>query len=447
MAINRYPPGPKNSYFIGNAVKFYRDPIAFLQNITQEHGDIVYISVGPIKAFVLNHPDYIKEVLVTNSGNFVKSRPLAKSKVLIGNGLITSDGAVHMRQRRLVQPAFHRKRIAAYGNAMSDLITKRRGTWEGGSTVDISQEMMTLSMSIVAKTLFDIDIESEAQEIGDIVTLTLERWRKILVIPFSELIEKLPFPGNRYFYERKNHLDSIVYKYINERRASGKDRGDLLSMLLLATDEEGDGGGMTDLEVRDQVMTILMAGHETITNAMTWTWYLISQHPEVEAKLHAELDSVLSGRDPTPEDVQNLKYTRMVLAESMRLYPPVWIMGRQPIKDYTLSSYTFPAGSWMIMSQFLIHRDPRFYPDPLRFDPDRWAAENQNSRPQFAYFPFGGGPRLCIGEQYAWLEGILIISSIAQKWRLRLEPGHPIELQPMLSLRPKYGMRMLLERR
>jgi cytochrome P450 len=234
---------------------------------------------------------------------------------------------------------------------------------------------------------------------------------------------------------------------IRERRASGEDRGDLLSMLLLAQDEEDNGGGMSDRQVRDEAMTLFLAGHETTANALTWTWYLVSQHPEVEEKLHAEIDAVLADRLPTADDVAQLRYTRMVLSEAIRLYPPAWAMGRRVLGDYEVPPYRIPANSLIFLSPYVMHHDPRYFPNPDAFDPQRWTAEAQVERPKFSYFPFGGGPRQCIGEGFAWMEGVLLIATLAQRWRLRLVPGHPVALQPLVTLRPKYGMRMVAERR
>jgi cytochrome P450 len=267
------------------------------------------------------------------------------------------------------------------------------------------------------------------------------------MLPFTEYLEKLPLPAVKRFNAARDRLDQTIYRLIGERRASGADRGDLLSMLLLAQDTEGDGSGMSDLQLRDEALTIFLAGHETTANALTWTWYLLSQNPKVEARLHAELDSSLDGRAPSFDDLQRLPYTRMVLAESMRLYPPAWAIGRRAINAMDVAGYTIPSGSVVLMSQFIMHRDPRFFVDPERFDPERWSPEAIAERPKFSYFPFGGGARVCIGEQFAWMEGILLLASLAQQWRARLVPGHVVDLQPLITLRPRYGMKMTLEPR
>jgi cytochrome P450 len=446
LATLRHPPGPKGKLLGGNFTAFRRDSLAYLQKATSEHGDIVYFRFGPQDVFFLNHPDYIKDVLVTHHQSFMKGRALQRAKRLLGEGLLTSEGEFHRRQRRLAQPAFHRGRIASYGLVMTDYAARTAARWHDGATLDISQEMMRLTLAIVGKTLFDTDVESEADEIGAALTAVMELF-DFLLMPFSELLEKLPLPHVRRFQKARARLDATIYRIIEERRRSGEDRGDLLSMLLSARDEEGDGGQMTDLQVRDEVMTLFLAGHETTANLMTWTWYLLSRHPEVEAKLHEELKAVLDGRQPTVEDVPSLRYTEMVVAESMRLYPPAWAIGRLALKDHEIGGYTIPAKALVLLSPYVTHRDERYFPDPTRFDPERWMPEAKESRPQFAYFPFGGGTRRCIGEGFAWMEGILLLASLARNWRMRLVPGHHVETQPVITLRPKHGMRMKVEKR
>jgi cytochrome P450 len=301
-------------------------------------------------------------------------------------------------------------------------------------------------MSVVAKTLFDADVAGEAGEIGRSLTTIISLFHRFNM-PFAGIVQKLPLPSNLRFRQARARLDRTIYRIIAERRRSPGDRGDLLSMLLLATDEEGDGTGMTDLQLRDEVMTIFLAGHETTANALAWTFYLLSQNPEPEKRLHAELDRVLAGRIPGVEDLPQLRYTEQVIAESMRLYPPAWGLGRRAIRDVEIGGCPVPAGSYVLASAFITQRDPRFFPDPLRFDPDRFAPEARAARPKFAYFPFGGGARNCIGEPFAWMEGTLLLAVLAQKWRLRLVPGHPVEPQALITLRPRYGMKMTAEAR
>jgi cytochrome P450 len=447
MSPDHFPPGPKRRFFGLDFIAFRRDPINFIQRAAREYGDISYFRMGPQDVYFLNHPDFIKDVLVTHQQNFTKGRALQRSKKLLGEGLLTSEGDFHRRQRRLAQPAFHRQQIATYGAAMTACAARMSEGWRDGETLNISHEMMRLTLAIVGKTLFDTDVEAEADEIGDAMT-TIVHLFNAMMLPFSELLEKLPLPQKRRFDKAKQRLDTTIYRMIEERRLSGEDHGDLLSMLLRARDEEGDGAGMTDKQVRDEALTIFLAGHETTANALTWTWYLLSEHPEVETKLHAEVDRVLEGeRLPTMEDVAQLRYTEMVLAESMRLYPPAWAIGRLSINEHEISGYVMPPHSLILMSPYIMQRDARFFPEPTRFDPERWTTEARESRPQFAYFPFGGGARRCIGEGFAWMEGILLIATLAQQWRLRHVPNHPVALQPAITLRPKHGMLMKLEKR
>ena len=441
-----YPPGPKRIIPFAGLLAYRRGPLPFFQNLAKNYGDISYFKIGPQEAYFLNHPDYIKDVLVTNNQNFMKGLVLQRAKRLLGEGLLTSEGEFHRRQRRLAQPAFHRQRIASYAEVMTGYALRMRERWHEGETRDISEEMMRLTLAIVGKTLFDADVESDAPDVGEAMSVAMESF-ETLTLPFFELLQKLPLPRLRRFDDARTKLDRIIYRLIEDRRRSGIDRGDLLSMLLLAQDEEGDGGQMSDAQLRDELMTIFLAGHETTANALTWTWYLLSQHPEVEKKLHRELDDVLRSEPPNFADVASLPYTEKVLSESMRLYPPAWAIGRLATVDCEIGGYAIARRSLVVMSQFVMHRDSRYYDDPLRFDPERWSGEARESRPQFSYFPFGGGPRRCIGEGFAWMEGILLIATLAQKWRLGLVPHHPIALKPVITLRPKHGMKMTLIRR
>ena len=442
-----HPPGPRRRVPALDALRMGRDRLGFLTMLRTQYGDIARVPLGAETLYLFSDPELVRDVLVTNHRNFHKGRGLERAKKLLGDGLLTSEGEVHLRQRRLAQPAFHRQRVAAYGATMASYAAARRDPWHTGATIDAHQEMMALTLAIVGKTLFDADVEHEAAEIGAAITTTFESFNFGFYMPFGALIERLPFPATLRFRRARARLDATIYRLIAERRRSGTDRGDLLSMLLLAQDTEGDGGGMTDLQLRDEAMTIFLAGHETTANALTWTWYLLSQHPDVEGRMHAEIDSALGGRLPSADDLPALPYTRMVLAESMRLYPPAWIIGRRAVGPFEAGGYTIPARSIVLLCQYTMHRDPRWFPDPERFDPDRFTPEQQASRPKFSYFPFGGGPRVCIGEQFAWMEGVILLATIAQRWRLRLVPGHPVATQPIITLRPRYGMRMTVENR
>ncbi len=421
---------------------FRKNPPEFLLNAARSHGDIVFMRLGPQPAFVVSNPDWIRDVLVTHQTQFIKSRMLERAKVLLGEGLLTSEGEFHKRQRRLVQPAFHRERLIGYSASMVDAAAQCRRQWSPGDRLDLAREMTRLTLAIVAKTLFSADVSSEADEIGAALTEVLGLFETALT-PFSEWLEKLPLPSVRRFERARALLDRIIYGIIAARRASGRDEGDLLSMLLLARDE---GSGMDDKQVRDEALTLFLAGHETTANALTWTWYLLSQNPEIERKFHAEIDA-LGDRLPVFDDLGRLKYVEMVFAESMRLFPPAWSIGRRNLTEYRMGRYSIPPRSIILMSPYVVHRDPRWHPDPLRFDPDRWLPENAASRPKFSYFPFGGGARVCIGERFAWMEGVLLLTVLAQKWKLRLEPDHPVETKALITLRPKYGMRMIVEAR
>jgi cytochrome P450 len=440
------PPGPKRSFPFAGLLAYRRGPLPYFQNLAKQYGDISYFKIGPQEAFFLNHPDLIKDVLVTNNQNFMKGLVLQRAKRLLGEGLLTSEGEFHRRQRRLSQPAFHRQRIASYAGIMSEYALRTSERWRDYDTLDMSQEMMRLTLAIVGKTLFDADVESDTGEVGNAMTVVMDLF-DTLTMPFFEFLQKLPLPQLRRFDNAREKLDRIMYRLIEDRRRSGVDRGDLLSMLLLAQDEEGDGSRMTDQQLRDELLTIFLAGHETTANALTWTWYLLSQHEQVEKKLHDELDEVLEGRAPSFEDVAQLRYTEMVLAESMRLYPPAWAVGRLSTVDCEIGGYAVPSRSLVLMSQYVMHRDERFYRDPLVFDPLRWTPEARESRPQFSYFPFGGGPRRCIGEGFAWMEGVLLIATLAQKWKMQLVPHHPVALKPLVTLRPKHGMKMTIRSR
>jgi len=410
----------------------------------RDFGDIACFGAGSQQYFLVNHPDHIKDILVTHHADFKKGRGLERAKRMLGNGLLTSEGPFHHRQRRLAQPAFHRDRIAGYADIMVNYADRlQRERWRKGQTLDIAKEMMHLTLAIVGKTLFGTETEAEAEQVREALSETMKGFTRAM-LPFAEFLDRLPLRRNRHYSRARNVLDSIIYRIIDERRRSGEDRGDLLSMLLRAQDEEGDGGQMTDLQLRDEAITIFLAGHETTANTLTWTWYLLSEHPDIEQRLHRELDSVLAGRLPTAEDFPRLQYTEMVITEAVRLYPPAWILGRRALKDYKLGPYIVPAGAIVIMSPYVMHHDPRYFPDPFRFDPDRWMAEARAPRPQFSYFPFGGGPRRCIGEGFALMESIMVLATLAQKWSLRRAVDQPVALQPLVTLRPKHGMRMVL---
>ena len=439
------PPGPRQRFPGQNLLRFRRDAIGFLRRLSQEYGDIAHFQISGPHTVLLSHPDHIRDVLVTNARHFVKGRGLERSKRLLGEGLLTSEGEFHLRQRRLMQPAFHRRRIETYGQVMVDCAVQMRDRWRDGELVDMSAEMMRLTLAIVGRTLFDTDIEAEAGEISAALTSAIQLFH-VLMLPGAETLEKLPLPFVRRFRAARARLDAVIYRLIEEHRRVGEDMGDLLSTLLLAQDE--DQSRMSDLQVRDEAMTIFLAGHDTTANALTWTWYLLSQNPDAAARLHEELDTVLAGQNPMVDDLPRLPYTRAVFAESLRLYPPGWIIGRRALADYPVGDYVVPKDGIVILAPVVTQVDSRWFPDPLHFDPGRWMADDaEAARPKFAYFPFGGGPRICIGEQFAWMEGILLLAAIASRWRPSLVPGHLVVTEPIITLRPKHGIRMRLEMR
>ena len=453
-----YPPGPTQKLPLVQFLNFLRDPIGVLVDISR-YGDISHFKFGNQHIYFLNHPDYIRDVLVTYDTRFIKSRGLQLAKKVLGEGLLTSEGTTHRNQRQLIHPAFNQDRLTAYATIMTEYILRISNRWKDGDTLDVHKEFMQLTLAIVCKALFGFDIESEAEEIGDYVTTLVEYFNRARM-PLGELIEKLPLPSNRRFHYAKKQLDTLIYRIINEHQSTRithvKDlprhnhHGDLISILLANKNITSDNGNyvISKLQLRDNVMTIFLAGHETVANALTWTFYLLSQNNKEAENLYEEIDSILGNdRLPTAADIPKLEFTGKVLSESMRLYPPAWAIGRQAIQDCKIGGYTIPAGSTILMSQYLMHRDKRFFPEPGRFNPERWNSETRTNLPRFSYFPFGGGPRACIGEPFALTEGILAIAIIVRRWKMKLESGHPIALQPLVTLRPKYGMRMRLIRR
>jgi cytochrome P450 len=384
------------------------------------------------------------EMLVTYARHHHQGRVMQRSRNVLGNGLLTSEDAFHLRQRRLIQPAFHKQRVFGYGRAMVELSERHQQRWHDGDVLDVHAEMMRLTLAIVCKTLFDTNVDRDAQEIGRALNSLMHLF-KFAVLPFSEYLEKLPIPPVLRMRAAREQLDRIIYRFIEERRRSGEDRGDLLSLLLAAEDTGFSGEHMDNNQVRDECVTLMLAGHETTANALTWTFYLLAQHPEIAERLNAELDQVLGGRAPSPEDVGNLSYATKVFSESMRLYPPAWGIARTVTEPYDAFGCRFEKNTLVLTSQWIIHRDPRWYDDPERFDPERWTPAARAARPKFSYFPFGAGPRQCIGESFAWMEGVLLLSSIARNWRFSATAETKIELLPLITLRPKYGMKLRAE--
>jgi len=439
------PPTVKADLFGGHFRSFRKNPTDFLTKLSKL-GDVSAFKVGKIPAFLVNHPDLIRDLLVTNHSKFMKGRALQRAKGLLGEGLLTSEKEFHLRQRRMIQPAFHRNRINEYAKSMIEFGEKMAGEWRGGEFRDIDKEMMRLTLWIVGKTLFSTNVEDSTSQVGTAMT-TIVSMFNFMLLPFSEILEKLPLPPIKRLKHARKTLDEVIYKIIDERRASGEDKGDLLSMLLLAQDEE-TGNAMTDRQVRDECLTLFLAGHETTANALVWTFYLLSQNPEAERKFHAELDEVLGDRPVAPEDYGKLKFTESVLAESMRLFPPAWTVGRLATEDHEFNGFRIPKKSLVLASQFVMHRDARFWENAEDFIPERWEKLSiKEAGNKFIYFPFSKGVRNCVGENFAWMEGVLLLAILGRKWKLRLAPEQKIALHPMITLRPKYGMKMRIEKR
>jgi cytochrome P450 len=428
-----------------------RDISGFLADVARTYGDVAHFRLGPRRIYLLSHPDHIRDVLVTSAENFRKGPALRMAKITLGEGLLTSDGEFHHRQRRLMQPAFHAQRVMDYAGIFVELAQRFRDHWKPGQVFDIRDAMTELTLEIVAKSLFGAVIESEVRELGEAMDVSVKMFDRSR-FPWAALLNMLPLKSNRRFLRARVRLFETIDRMIAQRRATlsraPKDdaagRKDFLTILLRARDAEGDDRGMSDEQLRFEAMTLFAAGHETTANALVWTWLLLSQNPEAEAKLHEELDRVLGGRAPTAADVPKLVYTRAVFAESIRLYCPAWIVGRQALQAHPVGEWTIPAGGVVLMVQYVVHRDPRWWERPESFEPERWLGEQPN-RPRYAYFPFGGGPRQCIGESFAWLEGILLIATLAQRWRFRRVNDEPIRLHASITLRPRDPLPMRLE--
>jgi cytochrome P450 len=439
-------PGPSSWVPGASFLKFRRDPLKFFTETHREFGDIARFSFGPQQVYLVSHPDWIEDVLVTSAKKFQKGVALQRAKRLLGEGLLTSEGQAHLRQRRTIQPLFHRQQVQRFAAAMVKHALRWRESIQPNATIDVTSEMAGLTLSIVGETLFSSDVQGDTDEVREALTAAVQSFG-IVFLPGLEYFEKLPLPVFVRVRKARERLDKVIHRVIAERRA-GDQTGDLVSMLLAARDPENPSEpGMSDEQIRDEAMTIFLAGHETTANAMAWTWHLLGSSPAVEAKLHDELARVLNGRTPTVEDVPKLEYTRAVVAESMRLYPPAWTMGRRAIDAHTIAGHAIEAGSLVIMSQWIVHRDPRWWHEPELFEPNRWLSKSEPSapsaalgssvpsRPKYAYFPFGGGSRICIGESFAWTEAILLLATIGQHWRF--VAGKAPGLEPRITLRPK----------
>jgi cytochrome P450 len=442
---NSTSPGPKAHFLLGHIPELSRDLLGFLEMCSRDYGSFVPFRVGLHPAVLINDPVGIEEVLIARHREFVKGKAVHRLELLLGKGLVTNDGDYWKRQRRMVQPAFHRERIFSFGDKMTRFTDRLLSRWQAGQLLDIQDEMMKLTFQVVTNTLFDLDVESDAEEFGRVFNQAFNHLQYEITGPLFMLPTGVPTIGRIRTRKAVNKLNEIVYGIIEQRRAGKEEHNDLLDLMMQARDQEGFG--MTDKELRDETMSILVAGGETIALSLSWTWYLLSRHPEAAAKLAAEADSVLGGRKPTAADIPQLRYTESVLMESMRLYPPVSLMSREAVQDCEIGGYPVRAGTLIAVSQWVMHRDSRFFDQPDVFDPDRWTGELSKRLPKGAYFPFSLGPRGCIGQGFAMMESVLILAMIAQKFRFTLLPGHTVTPKPVLALRPKHGVKAVIQRR
>lgn len=442
-------PGPQPVKGLLNTIRVFGDirqqtMLRYFTNRFNEYGDIFKMQFGNANVLFVADPEAIYEILVEKSKSFHKGSNYRDRKIglarFLGNGLLTSDGEFWKRQRKLVAPSLHARRIESYAEIMVDVTERTINNWHNGAELDVDQEMMRATLEIVGKALFNVDVSRDAERVGGALTVIQENMGGFTIIPAW-----LPTPKKMRVSRAVRALDDLVYGIIAERRQDGEDYGDLLSMLLLARDD--DDNGMTDEQVRDETVTLLLAGHETTANALNWTWMLLAQNPDAEAKLHEELDTVLGGRTPTLADLKQLPYTEMVIKESMRLYPPAYSFGRMSTEPVTIKGYDIPANTEINIFSIVAHRSAEWWDDPMSFRPERFSPENEKNIPRYAYLPFGGGPRVCIGNSFAMMEARLMLATMAQRYQLRLKPGFKVALDPLITLRPFGGMHMRVEQR
>jgi len=448
----RYPPGPKFLPRLLTGQVFRVSATEYLVECAKTYGDLVHYTAIGRHIYQLNSPALIEDFFLKDAAKHHRGIVMQKARTVLGEGLLTSEEPLHMRQRRLAQPAFHRARIAGYGETIGQQAVAMTSRWNSGTALDLHEEMLGVALRIVGKCLFSLNVESDAEvkKISNAVD-SFMRILPIAFLPFSEQIQKLPIPSMQRIRRGVAELDTLIYGMIAERRNNPGDRGDLLSMLMEAVDSEAVGGEsarMSDKQLRDECLTVMLAGHETTANALSFAMWLLAKHPDVQAAVRAEARAVLGNRAPVAADYAHLKFTAQVFAETMRLYPPVWVTARTCEQPYEIAGYRIAKGSVVIAPQFVVHRDPRLFPDPLRFDPSRFSDENKAGRPRYAYFPFAAGSRQCIGEGLAWMEGVFVLATTARNWRLSLPPGSPAEIpyNPAISLRPKHGVPLMLER-
>lgn len=442
----KVPPGPKGRLIVGNARELARDWMGFLTQCSRNYGDVVSFRFFNVPICLLSHPDDIEYVLVKNQTNFVKSRDYRVLVHVMGEGLLTAEGEAWREQRRLVQPAFRHENIVEYGKVMVESATRMMDGWEDGESLDIHREMTRLTLEVVTRALFGTSVLDRAADVARGLQLMMEEFTWHANLSFV-LPEFMPLPVGFRLRRGIRLLDDVFRTITEERRSNSAKAQDLLGEILSMRHE--DGSGVSDRELRDEMMTLLLAGHETTAVALSWTWFLLARHPEVAAQLHNEVREVLGDRKPTVADIPRLRYTDCVVKESMRLYPPAWGIGRKALADFEVGGYRLPAGTTVFMMQWITHRDARFFPEPNRFRPERWTddAMQPGKLPRFAYFPFGGGPRKCIGASFASMEAVLLLASIVQRFQLQLAPGTHVEILPSLTLRPRHGIKMLAHKR
>jgi cytochrome P450 len=448
----RYPPGPKFLPRLLTGKVFRVSATEYLVECAKTYGDLVHYTAIGRHIYQLNSPALIEDFFLKDAAKHYRGIVMQKARTVLGEGLLTSEEPLHMRQRRLAQPAFHRARIAGYGETIGQQAVAMTSRWRTGTTLDLHEEMLGVALRIVGKCLFSLNVESDAEvkQISNAVD-SFMRILPIAFLPFSEQIQKLPIPSMQRIRRGVAELDTLICGMIAERRNNPGDRGDLLSMLMEAVDSEAVGGEsarMSDKQLRDECLTVMLAGHETTANALSFAMWLLAKHPDVQAAVRDEARAVLGGRAPVAADYAHLKFTTQVFAETMRLYPPVWVTARTCDQPYEIAGYRIAKGSVVIAPQFVVHRDPRLFPDPLRFDPSRFSDENKAGRPRYAYFPFAAGSRQCIGEGLAWMEGVFVLAVTAREWHLTLPPGSPAEIpyNAAISLRPKHGVPLAIER-
>jgi cytochrome P450 len=439
----RYPPGPKSKSLLGNMPLAGADPLGVYSRWATEYGGIFHYRFLWNHIYFLSDPDYIDYVLVRNASNFIKDRTTRNIRWLIGDGLVLTEGEHWMRQRRLIQPAFHRDRIAGYAAIMTSYTRDMAAGWRSGAAVDIHREMMQLTLRIVIRSLFGVET-GETQAISRSLNVVANNnlGIRLLMPPW---LRSLPWPGMSEFHRAVEDLNRTVARIIAQRRQLKQGGDDLLAMLMAAQDE--DGSGMSDKQIRDEVMTFFLAGHETTALALSWALYLLSRNPDAERKLHEELDRVLGGGAAELPDLASLIWTDCVIKEAMRLYPPVWAMGRTALREFELGGYAIPKGAMVVMSQWVVHRDARHFPNPEKFDPGRWTAERAQKLPRFAYFPFGGGQRQCIGNTFATMEAVLALATIAQRFQVRVAADYIAAPVPGFTLRPRGGIPAMITER